>query len=435
LPSKIGPSDNLLWKTELPSGHSSPVIAGDRLFLTGFEGDKLFTIAMNTVTGKEAWRQEAPRDRTTKIRAKNTPASPSPVTDGKSVFVYFEDYGLLAYSRDGKLLWKYPLPAIMTPYGPGSSPVLADGLVILDVDQDKGSFLLAVDAKNGKQRWRTERPEATHGFATPVIYRPSKGKPEIIVSGSFRVDSYSLASGERLWWVEGMAWQAKSTPVIAGDRLYVHSWMAAPSELGVKEILPYEEMIKLWDKNGDGKLAVAESQDKELAAVWFLWDLDRDKLVDEKEWNNLRARNTAKNGLYAIRLGGARGNVTDTHVLWRYDKSLPNIPSPILYQNVLYVLREGGILTALNPEDGSVLKQGRVEGAPGGYFASLVAGDGKLYAASQEGKVAVLKAGADWEVLATTDLGDEIWSTPAIAGGRVFVRTQKAVYCFGMPRG
>jgi outer membrane protein assembly factor BamB len=116
--------------------------------------------------------------------------------------------------------------------------------------------------------------------------------------------------------------------------------------------------------------------------------------------------------------------------LWRYDKGLPNIPSPLLYKDVLYMLREGGILTSFNPKDGSVLKQGRVEGAVDAYFASPIAADGKIFTASKDGKLAVIKPGAQWETGAVGDFKEEIWSTPAAAGKQLFVRTNKALYCF-----
>ena len=164
--------------------------------------------------------------------------------------------------------------------------------------------------------------------------------------------------------------------------------------------------------------------------LWFLFDLDQDGLMNEREWNFHRARAAARNGLYAIRLGG-RGDLTDKAVTWRYEKGLPNIPSPVLYKNVLYMLREGGILTALNPATGGVRKQGRLQCALDPYFASPVAADDKIFTVSLNGKLAVLKAGAEWEILSVSDLGEECWATQAIADGRLYVRTISAIYCFG----
>jgi len=427
----MGPEKNVIWKTQAPPGHSSPALTESHIFLTAADGDKLLTLCLDRATGKILWRREAPRSRNTKVRAKNSQSSPSPVTDGENVYVFFEDFGLLSYGPDGDERWRYAIEPLNTPYGPGASPILAGDLALLLCDQDTDSYLLAVDRKSGRLRWKTPRPEATHGFSTPIIYQPAKGPAQIIVSGAYQIDAYNLESGERIWWVRGMAWQAKSTPVLAGDILYVHSWMASPSELGLQASVPeFKKALEQWDANKDGKLAPAEVPDAEMRKLWFLFDLDQDGLMNEREWNFHRARAAARNGLYAIRLGG-RGDLTDKAVIWRYEKGLPNIPSPVLYKNVLYLLREGGILTALNPATGEALKQGRLQGALDPYFASPVAADDKIFTVSLNGKLAVLKAGAEWEILSVGDLGEECWATPAIADGRLYVRTVSAIYCFG----
>jgi len=128
------------------------------------------------------------------------------------------------------------------------------------------------------------------------------------------------------------------------------------------------------------------------------------------------------------------GDVTMSHVLWRVEKGMPNIPSPLLYKDVLFMLRQGGILTSLNPVDGTVFKQGRVDGAVDAYFASPVLADGKLITASRDGKVAMIRPGAQWEVMSVGDFGEEIWATPAAADRQLFIRTQKTLYCFETPK-
>jgi outer membrane protein assembly factor BamB len=425
LPVELGPERSMLWKLAVPGGHSSPVVSGNRLFLTAFEGGKLLVLAVDARSGRELWRREAPRSRTTKSPGANTPASPTPVTDGSNVYVFFEDFGLLSYGPDGKERWRLPLGPFYNPYGMAVSPILAGGNVVLQADQDTGSYLLAAGKDDGRERWKVERPEATHGFSSPVTY-----KDEIIVSGAYQLAGYSASDGRKLWWVNGMAWQAKSVPVVAGDRLYVHSWMAAPSELGLKAAPPFERTLKEHDRDQDGRISRDEAPDPEMKKLWFLFDLDKDGAMNEREWNVHRSRGTAGSGLFAVKLGG-RGDLTADGMLWRFTRSLPNIPSPLFYRDVLYVLREGGILTSLNPVDGSVLKQGRIEGALDPYYASPVAADGKIYTVSQNGKVAVLKAGAQWELLSVNDLAEECWATPAIAGGRVYIRTKTTLFCFG----
>ncbi len=434
LPTEFGPERNAIWKTTLPPGFSSPVLTGDRIFLTAANSGKLLVLCINRSTGKIEWQREAPRPRTMTKNAppdvgKKAAASATPVADGENVYVFFEDFGLISYRADGQERWRVPLGPFNAPYGMASSPILADGRLLQLCDQDTNSYLLAVDARDGHTLWKAERPEATHGFSTPAIYRPVKGPAQVIVSGSYQVVGYSLDTGEKLWWVRGMAWQAKSVPIVDGDRLYVHSWMSSGSELGLQKQPPFEQMLKEHDTNHDGKLSKDEVPDDMLKKLWFLFDLDQDGYLNDREWNNLRSRDEAGNALFAIRLGGT-GDITGD-VLWKFEKSLPNIPSPVLYKGVLYVLREGGVMTTLDPANGKVLKQGRIEGALDAYYSSPVAAGDKIYTLSNDGKMGVLEAGRDWKVIAVNDLKDECWATPAIADGRIYVRTNGALYCFG----
>jgi len=162
---------------------------------------------------------------------------------------------------------------------------------------------------------------------------------------------------------------------------------------------------------------------------WEAIDLDRDGLLNERDWNFFRARRAAQNSLIAVRLGG-KGDVTDSNILWRYSKTLPDVPCPLVYKGVLYLVKTGGIATTLNPVTGEVLKQSRMRGALEGYYSSPVGADDKVFMISQGGKVSVLKAGADLELLALNDLQEEAYATPAIADGKIYLRTRNTLYCF-----
>ncbi|HBY62342.1 MAG TPA: hypothetical protein DEH78_21170 [Solibacterales bacterium] len=431
LPVEFGPGKNLVWKTDLLPGYSSPALTEKHIFVTAHKDKKkLYTICLDRKSGQILWQHEA-GENPNKPLSVNTPVSPSPVTDGINAYVFFEHAGLISYSPDGKERWRAKLGPFQSPYGLGASPILVDGKVVLQIDHDNGSFLIAFRAKDGKQLWKAARNEFTHGFSTPVVYKPRRGPAQIVTSGSFKLAGYSAEDGELLWWVDGMAWQAKSTPLIDGDMLYVHSWMAGLSELGHKPVTEtWPQALEAIDKNKDGKLQKEELPDPAMAKYLFLFDLDGDGTLGERDWNNVLARSNAKNGLFAIKLGG-RGDLAKD-IAWRYEKSLPNIPSPILYNGALFVLKEGGILTSLDPKTGEVIKQGRIEGAVDPYFASPVAADGKIYTASAPGNVAVLKAAGQWELLQVNKLDEETWATPALAGGHIFVRTQKSLFCFGV---
>jgi outer membrane protein assembly factor BamB len=159
-------------------------------------------------------------------------------------------------------------------------------------------------------------------------------------------------------------------------------------------------------------------------------DLNSDGFVDEREWNFYRGRRASRNALLAVRTG-ARGDLTDSrNILWRMQKFLPNVPSPLLYRGVLYLVKDGGILTSVDPKTGKILKQGRLPNALDTYYSSPVAGAGYVYLISQPGKMTVLKAGGEWEVVASNDLEDECYATPAIADNFLYVRTRGALYCF-----
>ncbi len=417
-----------VWRTALPPGHSSPVVTNDRIFVTAYEGETLLTICLDRASGKILWRRQAPRERQEPYQPTNGPTSPSPVTDGQNVFVFFGDFGLLSYGPDGNERWRLPLGPFNNPNGHGSSPILADGRLVLICDQDTRSYLLAVDPANGRVIWKTMRPEYTRGYATPAIYRGKNG-PELIVPGSFEVASYALETGEKLWWVRGMAWQLKSIPVIDHDRIYVSGWEIGGDEERRDKIPEFSQALTQYDTDHDGKLSRKEAA-VAYPAQWFADnDLDQDGYVDQREWKFYQTRNAAENCLVAIRAGG-RGDVTKSHVLWRYRKALPNTASPLLYQGVLYLLRDG-IFTSLNPETGEIYRLARLPGALGSYWASPVAADGKIFLASEEGKIAVVRSDPNWEVAQVSNLDEDIFSTPAIVDRRVYVRTMSALYCFG----
>jgi len=194
---------------------------------------------------------------------------------------------------------------------------------------------------------------------------------------------------------------------------------------------PFAEVLAKHDVDADGRFSKDEAffpMMQNRFSSYF--DFDRDGFIGERDWNNTQARLAARNGLLGIRLGG-RGDLTESTVVWRYRRGLPNVPSPLLYRDVLYLVKDGGILTTLDPKTGNVYKQARLPGALGRYWASPVAADGKVYVASEEGKVTVLAASANWEILSTNDLADEVFATAAIEPGRIYFRTRSALYCFG----
>ena len=431
LPVEFAPDKNVLWRTPVPVGHSSPVLAGNRIFLTGSEGLKLFTLAVDRRDGKVLWTRELPGQRTEPQRKANSMASPTTVTDGETVFAYFGDFGLIAYSLDGKERWRKPMGPFNNMNGVGTSPVLAGDLLILNADQDTNGYILAVDKRTGKDRWKADRSDVTRSYATPVIYRPPNGGPaEVLIAGAYRFSSFSLATGESLWWVNGLSWQTKPTPIIGDGLIYVASWESGGDTTTPPATPTFEEALAQWDANKDGRVGKEEITDERLVRSFAEYDLDLDLAYNQRDWSFYRSRRASQNALFAIRPGG-RGDVTATHVAWKMSRNIPNSPSPLLHEGVLYMVKDGGIFTSLDAKTGEILKQGRLEGAIGTYYSSPVLADGKIYVGSEPGKVTVLKPGAQWEVLATNDMGEEIYATPAFAGDRMYLRTRAAIYCIG----
>ena len=203
LPTRFGPQENVVWKTKLPEGKSSPVLAGDRIFLTASKGDDLITICLSRTTGKVQWQQAVRASRRENQNALNNRAAPTPVADGRSVFVFFADFGLVAYDFQGNQQWQLPLGPFNSQHGVAASPVYADGKVILVCDQDTDAYIIGVDANSGKIAWKMPR-DVINGYSTPTIYRPAHGPAQVLAPGSYQLTAYSIVDGEPLWFVRGL---------------------------------------------------------------------------------------------------------------------------------------------------------------------------------------------------------------------------------------
>jgi outer membrane protein assembly factor BamB len=431
VPTEFGPKKNLIWRLELPPGHSSPILQGDRIYLTAFRADTLVTMAIDRSAGRILWERAAPTVKTKIIDKRNNPASPSPAVEENGIYVFFPDYGLMAYDRSGKERWRIPLGPFNNIYGMGASPVIVGDLVILACDQSVGSFILAVDKRTGKQRWKIARPEAKSGHSTPIVWRGADRKDQILLPGSFLLTSYDAATGKKLWWVGGLSFEMKSTPVIGGDTIYVNGYGAPVNDPGKKISVPAaDDVWKTADADGNGVLSKAEFP-KFTQTFWFdVADLDANGSLTRDEWAYYRAALDSENGMLAIRLGGS-GDMSDKAIRWKYQRSVPQLPSPLLYQGVLYMVNDNGIITTLNPDTGAVLKQGRLTGAPGPHFASPTAADGHIYFTSEAGAIVVVPPGGDLEPAIVNEIGEDTYATPAFADGRVYVRTTAALYAFG----
>src|SRR6267378_6759498 len=367
LPEEFGPNKNVIWKTPLPPGHSSPVLTKNRIFLTAHTKDKekknykLLVICLERQTGKLLWQREVPRSRVGRLQLVNGPASPSPVTDGANVYAFFQEFGMVSYDRVGKERWRLPLGPFNMFYGFGASPILTDDKVILPVDQDSpSSYLIAVDKNTGRVRWKVDRPVVISGYSTPIIYQPKQGPKQIVIPESFQLSDYSVADGKRIWWVRGLACEMKSIASNDGEYLYINGWGFPQNQPGQQvKTIPFEEGLARYDKNGDHEIARSEitgtdPMDKMLSAAFEAFDTDRDEKLNAKDWEVFRGMMASENGLLAIKLGG-EGDQTSTAIHWRYQKPVPQVPSTLLYKGVLYMINDSGILISFDPATGNVI--------------------------------------------------------------------------------
>ncbi len=399
LPSEWSADKNILWKMPIPGrGHSSPVVWGNRIFLTtDIEGEvvpgakavqhvrkgevwvhpdsvsgnrkhTLKVLCLNRDTGKVVWEQIAYEGTVLDDRhRKNTYASGTPVTDGKFIYAFFEAEGLYCYDFAGKLIWKTSVGKVSkVGMGPGTSPVLYENLVILQCDLEDGgtdlSFISAVDKRTGKEVWRIKRDHRkTH--ATPLIVRTGK-RAELIANGWETVVAYDPANGKELWRCEGVRGWAIPSPVANNDMVFVSAGYPGKRAMGIKL--------------------------------------------------------------------GATGDLTGTpNLVWSYDKGTAYVTSPILYGDYLYLVSDKGILTCIDSKTGAIKYEGGRVPVPATFSASAVAFDGKIFLTSEDGDTFVIKAGPKHEVVTTNSLGEPVYASPAISDGMLFIRGEKTLYGIG----
>jgi outer membrane protein assembly factor BamB len=389
-PVHFGPDQNLLWKTAVGPGISSPILWEGRIFLTEFDPNakELATLCIDRRTGKILWRRSVTPQRIEKVHAISSPAAATPATDGERVYVYFGSYGLVCYDLDGNQKWEKPLPMPQNPYGAAASPIVAGELLVLNHQGNK-SYLLGVNRRDGSTVWKTDRKKFQFGWSTPVHWRHDGIDEIVVLGGDFqpnqRLMAYNLADGAERWWVGGLPPCGKSTPVIGDNMLF----FAAPDII---------------------LETAAEQKHPDRAAQFY-------------------AKNAAR--VTAVR-PGSQGEVNQTNIAWSEKKGVPGVPSPLYYNGRLYTFKNEGLVFCRTAKTGELLYSGRL-GASGYYYSSPVAADQKIYIASQDGVVVILDAGEKLNVLAKNKLDGAILATPALAEGNIYVRTENHLYAFGKP--
>jgi outer membrane protein assembly factor BamB len=425
-PTEFGPKKNLVWSTPVrPGGKSSPVLTKTSVFLTSFEDGKLYTQCFDRTTGKLLWERSEPKPREDGVHQLNHPAGSTPATDGDNVYVFFKDFGLLSYSSSGKLRWRVPLGPFNNSMGLGASPILAGDLVILQADQLDNSYIAAYSKSNGELRWKIAREES-QSWGTPLLYQPPGKQPQIITAAAGQVGGHLISNGKRTFTFPGASPVVVGSPVLDRDTIYAFGYgfsTAVP--------IPFSRSLASKDRNKDGKLTPDEYGTESVMNAIGKYIGDRNGEVTEEKWGLWLKVVGGSTGLVALNLE-REGEGVQPRQLWRFDKGFESvIPTALAYEGLIYSVKNGGILTAIDAKTGQLAKMGRVTGALGGYSASPVLAEGLLYIASEEGKITIIRPGREWEVLQINDIGAGFFATPALSGGRIFAHGTRELYCFG----
>ncbi len=395
---------NVRWSAKVPGlGHSSPIVWGDRVMLTtaigendkpelktGLYGDiepidesgkfRWVVQCYDKRDGKLLWEREAHAGTPAiKRHPKSTHANSTPATDGNVVVALFGSEGLHAFDLDGKPLWKKDLGTLDSGYyvvpaaqwGFGSSPIVADGRVIVQCDVQRGSFLAAFDAKDGREIWRTPREEVPT-WSTPTV-ASAGGRRQIIVNGYKTIAGYDFDTGKELWKMKGGGDIPVPTPIVAHDLFYI--------------------------TNAHGMFAPIFA---------------------------IRAGAAGDITLPSNKSSGE-------HVAWSRGRGGNYMQTPIVLGDLLYLCLDNGVLTCLDARTGEQKYRQRLGTGSTGFTASPVASGGNLYYTSESGDVSIVKAGPAFELVAVNSLDDECMATPAISDGVLFFRTRSALLAIGAP--
>jgi len=380
LPVKWSAEENVAWKLEMPGrSGSTPVIWGEQIFLTTANDDAIELWAVDRKKGTVQWKQTI-SDGGKALHRKQNLSSPSPVTDGKAVYVMAGTGPLKAFDSKGKELWSRDIQkeygTFGLNWGYASSPLLVEDALYVQVlhgmRTDEPSYVLRINKKDGKTVWKVERPtdalrESPDSYTTPALIRDGKNVT-IVVTGGDCVTGHDAASGKELWRLNGLNPEKNPSYRIVASPIVFDGLIYAPTR--VRPLIAF------------------------------------------------RAPKT-----------GETGDISESHKVWTTLNG-PDVPTPVTDGKFFYIVRDSGIMYCLNAKNGEVVwADKRIK--PGIYSASPVLADGKIYATSEEGITTVVKAGPEFEILAENSLAEYTLSSPAIADGQIFLRTDKALFAIG----
>ena len=450
VPTEFGPGQNELWRSTVGAGHSSPCVAGENIFLTAYDRDSssLEVVCLQRRDGRERWRRQVTAKEIERGHPSFNPASSTPASDGSRVVAYFGSFGLVCFDNEGNSLWEVPLPLAKTYGGNAASPIIVGDKVILYRGTYEDHFLLAVDKSSGDELWRVPQAEPFTGemacTASPIV------AGDLLIAHTARsVQAFELETGKRRW-VTKCATTATSTPVLFGQEVVVAAW----NKMGEPALRPdfptYSKLLA--DHDADGDQAIDR---QEFPKLWIFHRPDgieapqngaplrfqrTDKNGDAKIDSNEEWAETLKgiarfregyqsHGILAIPVHGT-GVIDPASVRKLETSSIPEVPSPVCQEGLLYFVKNGGILTCLDLETGTRVYRTRTKGK-GTHYASPVIAGNHLITAAGDGRISVVATGRNPELVSINEMGENVYATPAIDRGTLYVRTHSTLFAFG----
>ena len=454
-PIEFGPDKHVKWKVDLPEGTSSPVIWANQLYLTGYIQDKgaILVLSLDRSTGDFRWCDSIYPEKIEKYHSISCPAQSSVAADSDGIYVYAASFGVKSYNHEGDLQWEYPIPCPTKKWGHPVSPAVMEDKVIINLDYsgEKKRKLLALDKFSGEIAWSTltfNDPPLKHfnspGFSTPVRFNE-----QVIIHKNGGLASFSLDDGHALWWLPFVS-NGISTPIVNDDHIYVTAFMElAEGYRGAYfDYDTFDKFLAEFDADKNERITREEIPDNMLifdrpdndiedAVTLYLKgffkniDSDKNDTINNEEWAttyNWAIEYVEDVGILAIK-PEKQGELTWEDVLWNELSKSPEVPSPVAYNDCVYMLKNGGWLTCMDTKTGHIHYQERI-GGTGAIIASPVIGNGHLYLASYNGIVRVIKAGKEPVVVSETKLPGQIAATPAIAGNDLYIRTSESLFAF-----
>ncbi len=391
------------------------------------------------------WRQSIYPEKIEDFHAISNAVTATPTTDGARVYVYFGSYGLLCYDMNGTLVWEKQMPVTDIWFGASTSPIVTKEVLLLSHDFHNNNYLLALDKETGDSVWKALLPEVNKqhynntSYSTPLIMNN-----QVILHRALEISAYSIKDGSRLWWLPTLT-SGVSTPIFYQNTLYIGTWQEWGEKERLGDLPDFETMVSINDNNGDSLITKEEIPEDMLLfsrpemeeETWYVrrlfgtFDENMDGAIEKEEWDKTIeyvVTYYGEAGLMALR-PDAHGELPMTQVLWKENEKVPEVPTPIYYKGCVYMIKNGGIITCVNAESGKVLYRERL-GASGPYLSSPIVANGNIYIPSNNGVISVIKAGDKLEILAQNDLGEKIYSTPAVIGNTLYVRTAENLYAF-----